>query len=1251
MKSRFLSCLLSLVLAFGLAPRFAFAADDVEAGGAAAPAFDASSGNYVEGEALVVYHAGSVPENALRSRSDEPSPLADAGFSLEESWDVSAADEAAPAPANAISPLSGDDAPASALEDSYEGEIGGSDVRVALVTKEGSTTAQLVEELSALDCVEAVQPNYVMEPTSLPSPDDPLYTGGLQQSLSGPSSESGAVDASIGYETALARDNASGSDNVVAVIDTGVDYLNPDLAAAMWHNPGNIGLPGDVGYDFGNRDDDPMPDDALDSSHGTHCAGIIAASSNNGAGIAGIAQHTKIMALEVSTQGGGSILLSAVAGAYDYLIKARLAGVNVVAANNSWAANGASFPVLDYLVNQAGKAGVLSVFGAGNDGKDVGDIVSLTSTLNSPYAVVVAATNEANALAAFSSYSATAVDVAAPGTHIVSTVKRGGAMEVFQPLYSNRCGGELVYYEGFETLPEGLTGVLYGYDDEQKTFVKLPDADQGRLTLAPSSTSSGTHALKASINAGALSKAYSIYRIDVAWPAVNPFKDLDPSDPSAYRCAVTPFIDMADGLGGGCAQIETYVSVKGGEGELAEHDSGSVATLDYRIANACPFSSLDTTGESLTMGFTIALVAPTGQPATVSGYCAGFGIGRADQAVPYADMQGTSMAGPAVTGAVAELAALYPSATPLDLRGRVVGGTEPLATEADRAKIASGGRFTFQAALDDASVSANTWSASCEGARVTVHGRGLADAELLFDGAPVALTAQSDSAVSFDVPETSLDGARHRFDVVDASTGRAHKAAYALPKAGATSLLERVGGLPEGIGGSGSLVAATDRLFYTSPLGDYLFVCDDPAADAPQWCRLADPVVPFRGPGSVARGGMIQYGYADGKLYGFCTELGGTDEARTLEVWCMSYDIASNAWAAPVLAGSFDAGSASDTFSQLFSSGFWNGRAYAAMYFLRNSGKPDQFADQRLWAFDPRSGAVDPVELDPSFPYAVVSLMGADRLYLLGLGATTQVELVAYDGSAFSEARAVEGLPFTNVLRTCVSAPVGNGAVLIDQTGHLAPSLTGDAFLLDASASRIDSLGTLFGDGSAGLIASSAAMLGGRLYVTAQDGEAATAREGGSDSYGALYRASQSVSDALGSTERTVSAAVASGGTAAVSDWRGTARSSLAMLRGDTATWTATPAPGHAFSGWYDAEGNLVSSASSYSAPVLSDTALEARFAKQPTSGGGGGAEPKELASTGDGLGALAAALAACAAVGLAAAVRTRRKGAARAER
>lgn len=104
---------------------------------------------------------------------------------------------------------------------------------------------------------------------------------------------------------------------IVAVVDSGVNHAHPDLASRMWVNPGEI--PGDGidndgngwvddvhGIDLVNEDGDPMDDD----SHGTHCAGIVAANHDNGVGVSGMAgaANVEIMAIKfLDAEGSGFV--------------------------------------------------------------------------------------------------------------------------------------------------------------------------------------------------------------------------------------------------------------------------------------------------------------------------------------------------------------------------------------------------------------------------------------------------------------------------------------------------------------------------------------------------------------------------------------------------------------------------------------------------------------------------------------------------------------------------------------------------------------------------------------------------------------------------------------------------------------------------------------------------------------------------------------------------------------------------------
>lgn len=134
-------------------------------------------------------------------------------------------------------------------------------------------------------------------------PDDPLYG---EQWYLGPYP---GVNAKAAWEL-----TTGDSTQVIAIIDTGVDWDHSDLDDNIWNNadeiPGNAadddgnGFVDDIrGWDFVNQDNNP--DD--DNSHGTHVAGIAAAEAHNGIGISGVAPYTKIMPIKVlQSTGRGS---------------------------------------------------------------------------------------------------------------------------------------------------------------------------------------------------------------------------------------------------------------------------------------------------------------------------------------------------------------------------------------------------------------------------------------------------------------------------------------------------------------------------------------------------------------------------------------------------------------------------------------------------------------------------------------------------------------------------------------------------------------------------------------------------------------------------------------------------------------------------------------------------------------------------------------------------------------------------------
>lgn len=284
-----------------------------------------------------------------------------------------------------------------------------------------------LELLQGNDAILYAEPNYRVHLSSIP--DDPLF--GEMWGLENEGQTGGTYDADI--DALEAWDETVGSGNaIVAVIDTGVNYLHDDLAANMWVNTGEIpgdhqdndgnGFVDDVhGYDFVNNDGDPNDD----QGHGTHVAGTIAAVGNNGIGVTGINWNAKIMALKFLDASGNGSTDDAIK-AIDYAVAngAKLS-------NNSWGYNGDFSQSLYEAVEAAQNADHIFVAAAGNGNifgfglnNDTNPFWPANFDLGNVISVAAVDSNDSKPL--FSNYGATTVDLAAPGVDILSTVRTGG---------------------------------------------------------------------------------------------------------------------------------------------------------------------------------------------------------------------------------------------------------------------------------------------------------------------------------------------------------------------------------------------------------------------------------------------------------------------------------------------------------------------------------------------------------------------------------------------------------------------------------------------------------------------------------------------------------------------------------------------------------------------------------------------------------------------------------------------------------
>lgn len=251
----------------------------------------------------------------------------------------------------------------------YVRDLYGSDTQLWQVP-EGQELAT-VGKLNADPSVEYAQPNYRYD--AFGTPNDPYFGNQWAHSK---------------MQSSAAWDISTGSASIsIAILDTGIDEAHPDLSTKIV-----------TGWDF--VDNDSNPHDL--HGHGTHVAGIAAAATDNGKGVAGMDWQARIMPVRVlGADGGGwtDDIADGVTWAY-------LQGADVL---NLSLGGGGNDPALESAINQAHAAGSLVVAAMGNEDSGV---PSYPAAYNNVLAVAATGPNDHRAY--YSNYGSHC-DVAAPG--------------------------------------------------------------------------------------------------------------------------------------------------------------------------------------------------------------------------------------------------------------------------------------------------------------------------------------------------------------------------------------------------------------------------------------------------------------------------------------------------------------------------------------------------------------------------------------------------------------------------------------------------------------------------------------------------------------------------------------------------------------------------------------------------------------------------------------------------------------------
>lgn len=530
---------------------------------------------------------------------------------------------------------------------------------VSEVSSNSYSTQDLMDKLERKAYVLRVEPDYKQHLNTIS--DDPLVSE--QWHLDG-TGDFSCSSQGIAYSSA--QNMAKSGEPVVAVMDTGIDYTHEDLKDHMWVNPAPDALPGIHGYDFTINHPDCMDTDG----HGTHCAGTIAAVSGNQKGIAGIS-NAKLMALKVFSD-DEETSNSTIFNAMNYILQAKKAGVNITAVNCSWGGGRSSY-AMPSLVNQLGKMGVLFVFASGNDGINHDSTLELSCpydlykgayTGNRNYIIITGSSDENDNPSIFSDYGSKDVDLFAPGENILSAYCEDNYLP---GTYGEKTEKALTasFFPFDLNAQTGTVGETPGiYTDHDLGIYTKVSADAASSTEKDYHADPGSASLKWTVNLGSpqmAPKSTYLY-LDVT--------DYDPDPESVY------YVSMMFGGTDSKGDFSWDHFVKKSSGELGDETNRFYIAGNGRIY--FKLIGLETRGEL------------TG---TSVYYLDNIGISHADPDTSlfgkYEVMNGTSMAAPMVTGAVALLSEIYPGDSAKNRRGRLLTCTRQ--TSGARGKCLTGG--------------------------------------------------------------------------------------------------------------------------------------------------------------------------------------------------------------------------------------------------------------------------------------------------------------------------------------------------------------------------------------------------------------------------------------------------------------------------------------------------------------------------------------------------------------------------------
>ena len=528
-------------------------------------------------------------------------------------------------------------------------------------------------------------------------------------------------------------------DVVVAVIDSGVDETNPDLAGVLWDEgeeyPELTVLGGDA-HGFSTVPDTTSTSPiSAEQSHGTHVAGIIAAEWNN-EGTSGVAPNAKIMSVRSEVDAASDMLRC-----INYVTEAAKAGVNVRVANCSWGMGSNASRAFDVAFTQMGKAGVMAVFASGNSDSDMDATLNTISMLrDNPYVVVTDSIDASGELSMFSCYGQATTDVVAPGSTILST------WPTSDPQYLGEEDDAVALYESFD----GETRVADGVLDEGSPVAggnavlsfRYPSGESASV-VPDEKRFDGDASLELSYNA---EEAISLGAGGLMAVRSNELDLSDlPEKPRYFSIRMTS--ECANG-GSGYPQVMVSVNTTDGSQSaplsvVSEFGIGGDSWTGYfvELPENTDFENFGITISYLNLQISVLGGQRQAQVADGTIYIDSIGLGS--DLVPYKYSQGTSMAAPAVTGAAAVIAGMHSEDSAAQLAAYVKGAA---AGDAYEESCSTGGYATVDGAANPSPVPVEAEVAE-DGATVTVRGYFVPDDVQVSIGGTSCAVVSRDSTV------------------------------------------------------------------------------------------------------------------------------------------------------------------------------------------------------------------------------------------------------------------------------------------------------------------------------------------------------------------------------------------------------------------------------------------------------------------------------------------------------------------------